>query len=89
MNVQKNDKLFPFNSSVKLERVRRCIDDKLTCESVPVKPEYNAFGDYFLSDLVQTDLFLTQYNNPPKEFTKNLISIIAGQQFGPGAKKTD
>lgn len=83
----KNDKSFPFKSSVLLERARRCMDDNpFNCESVAVKQEYNMFGDYDFSDLVQTELFLTQYNTPQKESTENVIFIVAGQQAGAGGR---
>lgn len=76
------NKRFAFRSLVTLDRARRCRNRRFFCNSVTVRPEYGAFRG--ISKRRQRKLFLTQYSNPPRSGTENIVLIVAGQQFSKG-----
>lgn len=66
-------------SSIRLDRVRRCRNKFLFCNSVVTFGEYKVF-DRSHNKRQQKKLFLSQVNVPTRSSTKNVVLAIAGQQ---------
>lgn len=77
------------SSTIKLERVRRCRNKIFFCNSVIENPDYNVFESNGMPKRAQKKLYITQINKPSKQATKNIVFVVAGQQFRSGLLALD
>lgn len=66
-------------SSVRLDRVRRCRNKFIFCNSKVTRSEYKVF-DSSHSKRQQKKIYLSMVNQPSRAATKNVVISIAGQQ---------
>ena len=65
--------------SIRLERVRRCRNRFFFCKSVVDNRDYEVFGRHGMSTKNQRKVYITTINKPAR--TKNIVFVVAGQQF--------